>query len=95
MPSRNICGINIRCERVYIPRGSLFISSPIWLSYKETNNPENNDGDKCFQYSLALNQHYENKKNHQDNVSHITPIADIYNWGEINFPTFKSKSNKF
>ena len=80
---------------MYIPRGWLLISSPVWLCYKETTvNPQNNHGNWYFQYTLVLTQHHENIKNHQDKHSYIKPFIDIYNWGGINYITFASASKK-
>lgn len=47
---------NIRCVKLTVPRLSLFVKAPDWLSCKNaTTNPENIN-DRCFQYTCALIQ---------------------------------------
>ena len=66
-----LSSLSSRCEKLNVPRGSSFIGSPNWSRYKNGKiNPENID-DRCFQYTLALTQHYEEMKSYHGRVGNI------------------------
>ena len=57
--------LDIRCEKVNIPKGSSFIQSYDWLRYKNATVYPQNIDDKYFQYASAHSQHHKEIKNHR------------------------------
>ena len=54
---------------------------------KATINVENDDDDKCFQYSMTVALNYDEIENHHQRVNKFKPFANKYDWSQINFPS--------
>ena len=73
--------MNYDTNKIKINRGSFYIESPTWLRNKKcTINPQNKNGNHCFQYALTVVLNYERINNHPEKLSRIIPFIDQYNW---------------
>ena len=82
-------------NKISLSRGGLYIDSPKWLkNKKETINPKSN-GDKCFQYAVAVALNHEQIKIHPERISNIKHFFDQYNWKAIDFPSNNKDWKKF
>ena len=64
-------GVNASCydlNKISLNRGKTYIDSSEWIKNKKaTINPKNN-GDKCFQYPIAVVLNYEQIKDHPERI---------------------------
>ena len=59
---------------------------------KVTINPKNTKDNNCFQYAITAALDHQNIDHHSESISNLTPIINIYNWKDIEFPSH-SKHN--
>ena len=64
---------------------NIFIESPDWIKNKKCTINEQNQDNKCFQYSIISLYHKE-IKNKPERISKIKLFINNLNWENINFP---------
>ena len=80
-----LSSLSPKCNKVKRAKGLTYIKSPDWRRYKNAIIIPIKVGDKCFQFALALTQHYKELKYHFERVSNIKP--------GIEYPTVINKCN--
>ena len=66
--------MNYDINKITINRGGSCIESPTWLKSKKcTINPQNKNGNNCFQYALTLAFNYDKINNHPEILSKLHP----------------------
>ena len=91
----NVDSLHYKLHKISLNRGGSYIDSPKWLNHKKaTINPKNND-DKYFQYAITVSLNHKQIKIHPKRISNNKPFTDLYNWKEIDFPSYIKDWRKF
>ena len=78
--------LNYIFHKVHLERLGSYIESPDWIKRKKTTiYVENDDDDKCFQYSMTVALNYDEIKKHYQRVNKVKPFVNKYDWSETNF----------
>ena len=57
-----------KLHKISLNRGGSYIESPKWLKNKKATITPKNDGDKCFQYAVAVALNHKQIKNNQERI---------------------------
>ena len=83
-------------HKISLNRGSSYIESPKWLKNKKaTINPENTQGNECFQYAITAGLNRQDIKDKPERIYNLKPFINNYNWKDTEFPLHSKDWRKF
>ena len=88
--------LDVSFHQLNLTQGSSYILLPDWIAKKKAViNPNNENDEECFKWSVIAGLDHKEIKSHPERMSNLKRFANNYDWSGLEYPVTINKISEF